>query len=49
VDDRLATVKTRHRDLIKKAHPDAGGSHEIAAELNAATAEAERELQGGVP
>lgn len=42
----LAVVKARHRLLIKTAHPDAGGSHEIAAELNAALAEAERELGG---
>lgn len=40
----LAIVKVRYRDLIKTAHPDAGGTHEQAAELNAALAEAEREL-----
>lgn len=37
-------VKIQHRKLIKNAHPDAGGSHELAAEINAALAEAEREL-----
>jgi hypothetical protein len=37
-------VKHRHRELIRKHHPDAGGDHAIAAELNAALAEAEREL-----
>ena len=41
-------VKTRYRDAIKKAHPDAGGDHAIAAELNAALAEAECEL-GATP
>ena len=40
----LTILKTRYRDLIKRAHPDAGGSHDRAAELNAAIAEAEREL-----
>lgn len=42
--DLLAIAKHRHRVLIVLAHPDAGGSHERAAELNAALAEAEREL-----
>jgi len=40
----LAMLKWRHREMIKEAHPDAGGSHELAAELNAALAEAEQEL-----
>lgn len=43
-DDLLAVVRGRHRAQIKTAHPDAGGSHDLAAELNAALAEAEREL-----
>ncbi len=43
-EDLLAIAKTRHRKLIATAHPDAGGSHELAAELNAAIAEAEAEL-----
>lgn len=42
--DQLALVRLRHRDAIKTAHPDAGGSHEAAAEVNAALAEAEAEL-----
>jgi hypothetical protein len=41
----LALVYARHRAAIKTAHPDAGGSHEVAAELNAAMADAEAELQ----
>jgi hypothetical protein len=40
----LVLARSRHRTAIKTAHPDAGGSHELAAELNAALAEAEREL-----
>lgn len=43
-DDLLVLARARHRDRIKLAHPDAGGSHELAAELNAALAEAEEEL-----
>jgi hypothetical protein len=35
--------------LIKEAHPDVGGSHELAAELNAALAEAEQELKKKEP
>lgn len=42
--DLLAIVKARHREWIRTAHPDAGGSVEIAAELNAALAEAEAAL-----
>lgn len=42
--DQIAIAKTRHRDAIKKAHPDAGGTHELAAEINAALAAAEQEL-----
>lgn len=40
----LAIAKARHRAAIQTAHPDAGGSHELAAELNAAIAAAEVEL-----
>ena len=42
--DLLAIAKRRYRDLIASAHPDRGGSHEVAAELGAALAEAETEL-----
>jgi len=42
--DLLAIAKARHRAAIQKAHPDAGGSHELAANLNAAIAAAELEL-----
>lgn len=42
--DLLAIARSRHRERIKVAHPDAGGSHEAAAEINAALAEAEQEL-----
>lgn len=45
-DEQLAIIKMRHRRLIKEAHPDAGGSHELAAEINAALAQAEAELEG---
>lgn len=45
-DELLAVVKSRYRKLIQLAHPDAGGSHDRAAELNAAMAEAEAELGG---
>lgn len=43
-DELLAIVKARYRDKIKTAHPDAGGSPEIAAALGEALAAAEREL-----
>lgn len=42
--EELAIAKDRHRVLMKMAHPDAGGTHERAAEINAALAEAEKEL-----
>ena len=42
--DLLAVVRARHRDMIKKHHPDLGGDAEIAIELNAALAAAEQEL-----
>ncbi len=42
----LDEVRARHRVAIRKAHPDAGGTNEAAAELNVALQEAERELVG---
>jgi len=42
--EQRAIAKIRHREAIKLAHPDAGGTHEMAAEINAALAEAEEEL-----
>lgn len=41
----LALAKARHRRLMADHHPDLGGDHAVAAELNAAIAEAERELE----
>lgn len=40
----LAIAKARHRTLIQRHHPDRGGDAALAAELNAALAEAEDEL-----
>lgn len=45
VDELLLLARSRHRKLIQLHHPDVGGDHAIAAELNAALAEAEAELQ----
>jgi hypothetical protein len=42
----LNWARVRHREAIRKAHPDAGGSHERATELNVALQEAEAELGG---
>lgn len=42
----LAEVTRRHREAIRRAHPDAGGTHDQAAELNAALQQAEAELGG---
>ncbi len=47
-DDRrtwsLAEVEATYRNLAKRAHPDAGGSDARMAELNAAIADARKEL-----
>lgn len=43
-DELLAIMKTRHRQLIEIHHPDKGGVAEMAADINAAKAEAEAEL-----
>jgi hypothetical protein len=40
----LNWARVRHREAIRTAHPDAGGTHERAAELNVALQEAEAEL-----
>lgn len=40
----LVLAKSRYRKLIADAHPDAGGNHVVAAELNVAIAAAEAEL-----
>lgn len=45
-EELLVLAKARHRKLIARHHPDVGGEHERAAELNAALDEAERELRG---
>lgn len=42
----LNWARQAHRSKIRVAHPDAGGTNEAAAELNAALQEAERELAG---
>lgn len=44
--DTLVMARVKHRNLMKAAHPDAGGSHERAVELNRALQDAERELGG---
>jgi hypothetical protein len=40
----LAEAQKRHRSLMAKAHPDAGGTHDQAVELNRAMDAARREL-----
>lgn len=42
--DLLAIVKSRYRKMISEAHPDTGGDHANAAELNIAISAAEKEL-----
>ena len=42
----LDIIRARYKALIRKAHPDAGGTNEAAAELNVALQEAERDLAG---
>jgi hypothetical protein len=41
----LVIVRANYRRLASTAHPDKGGSHDAMAELNAALAEAEKELK----
>lgn len=43
-DDLIAVVRARHRKMIGAAHPDTGGEHAAAAELNAALDDAIAEL-----
>lgn len=43
----LSAAETAYRQLARAHHPDNGGSHERMAELNAAIAEARRELGNG--
>jgi hypothetical protein len=42
--DLLAIVKSRYRKMISEVHPDTGGDHTSAAELNIAISAAEKEL-----
>jgi hypothetical protein len=42
----LRLIAQRHREHIRTAHPDVGGTHERAAELNVALHDAEVELGG---
>lgn len=42
----VAEIEARFRTLAKKLHPDAGGSDDVMAELNAARAEAIAALDG---
>lgn len=42
--DLLAFVKLRYREQIAQAHPDKGGNAELAAIINGAMEEAEKEL-----
>jgi hypothetical protein len=41
----LVGVEAAYRRLMREAHPDAGGSHQRASELNAAIAEARKVLK----
>lgn len=41
-----AELNRTWRDLAARRHPDAGGSHDLMAELNAARAEALKEIKG---
>lgn len=43
---KAETVEAAFRNMAKKAHPDAGGSHAAMSELNAARAEALKEIKG---
>ncbi|TXH52786.1 MAG: J domain-containing protein [Desulfurellales bacterium] len=42
-DSPLDIIENHYRDLVKKHHPDAGGSAEKMAELNAAIAQARKD------
>lgn len=43
----LDEAEARYRELMRTAHPDAGGGHADAARLNSAITEARKELGGG--
>jgi hypothetical protein len=45
-DTSIENARIRYRMLIRDRHPDMGGSHEAAAELNLAMEQAEKELGG---
>ncbi len=45
----LAFARTQHRALLQRHHPDRGGSHEAAIELNVALEQAEAELGEATP
>lgn len=40
----IEQAEAKYRELARRAHPDSGGSHEKMAELNAAIAQARKEL-----
>ncbi len=44
-NDTLETIEARYREMMKRAHPDAGGSHEQAQRLNNAIAQARAEVR----
>jgi hypothetical protein len=44
--DAMGIFRSLHREAIRTAHPDVGGTHERAAELNVALHDAEVELGG---
>jgi hypothetical protein len=50
LDGRTNIIDALYRERAKQAHPDRGGTHDMMAELNAARADAIKEInQGGKP